>query len=174
MRALHLLAVAATFIATSAQADLLRVTVTGHYEYTGAAPSPTSDFILSFTVDRNPPVCGGGLGTSLACGVSNPVYDNGLLHTVLGAPSLLLRDAARKGGFELYQSDVALNRLGFTIGAPQLWTGTLAAPTLHTGFLTSAPDIRARFTPMQKGNYAATARKALPPAIISTIPFRTR
>lgn len=120
-------------------AQTLRVTVFGHYEYTGAAPSPTADFTLSFLVDRHPGSCGGTLGGFIACGASAPSYNNGLLHTTLGIPSLLFFDDARKGGLALYQSDVALNRLGFRIGSPQLFSGTLAAPSLLTGVFPICP-----------------------------------
>jgi len=120
-------------LTATARAERVRVTIHGQYEYTGANASPTADFTLSFTLDRQPPVCGGGLGVSIVCGVSRPVYDNGGLHAVLGDPTLQLRDAARKGGLALYQQDVQLNRLGFDIGSSQLWSGNLDNPTLVDG-----------------------------------------
>jgi len=125
--------------AASASAEAVRVTVAGHYEFTGAAPSPTADFTLTFTLDRHPVVCGGGEGLSVVCGVSLPVYDNGPLHAVLGEPSLRFKDAGHKGGLDLYQQDTALNRLGFVIGSSQLWSGTLADLTLVDGVYDICP-----------------------------------
>ena len=125
--------------ATSMDAETVRLAVAGHYEYTGAAPSPTADFTLTVTLDRHPVVCGGGEGLSIVCGVSLPVYDNGPLHVVLGEPSLRFKDAGHKGGLDLYQDDTALNRLGFVIGSSQLWSGTLADLTLVDGVYDICP-----------------------------------
>lgn len=123
-------------LAPIAQAEPVLITIVGHYEYTGANASPTADFMLSFTLDRHPVVCGGAQGAAVVCGASQPVYDNGPLHAVLAPPTLLLRDAARNGGLALYQDDLALNRIGFVIGTSQLWTGTLADLTLVDGVYT--------------------------------------
>lgn len=123
----------------SVQGETVRVTISGRYEYVGAAPSPTADFTLTFTLDRHPVVCGGSIGASLICGVSRPVYDNGPLHAVLGEPTLLLRNAEQKGGLAIYQDDLGLNRLGFVIGTSQLWSGTLADLTLLDGIYDICP-----------------------------------
>ena len=128
---LGLLAVAG--FSSPAIAEPIMITVAGTYEYTGAAPSPTANFTLSFTLDRSPVVCGGSPGVFIACGPSLPHYTNGALDVMLGAPTVLFRDAANGGGLALYQDDVALNRLGFVIGSGVLFSGTLAAPTLVDG-----------------------------------------
>ena len=69
----------------------------------------------------------------MVCGETAPSYDDGSLHTVLGSPSLVLYDAGHKGGFAVGQQDTALNRLGFVIGSAQLFSGSLASPTLVDG-----------------------------------------
>jgi len=144
-------------LAANAQAERVRVTIHGQYEYTGANASPTEDFTLTFTLDRQPEVCGGGLGVSIVCGVSRPVYDNGSLHAVLGEPSLQLRDAERKGGLALYQQDVQLNRLGFAIGSSELWSGTLASPTLVDGTYDICPAHLGQVHPEYMGEMCSYA-----------------
>jgi len=124
---------AAAAFSSPAVAEPIMITVAGTYEYTGAAPSPTANFTLSFTLERSPGVCGGSPGAFIACGPSLPHYSNGALDVMLGAPTVLFRDAASGGGLALYQDDLALNRLGFVIGSSVLFSGTLVAPTLVDG-----------------------------------------
>lgn len=153
------------------QAEKVRVTVHGQYEYTGANASPTADFTLSFTLDRQPEVCGGGLGISIVCGVSLPVYDNGALHAVLGEPTLQLRDAERKGGLALYQQDVQLNRLGFVIGSDQLWSGTLANPALMDGTYDICPAHFGQVHPEYMGEMCSYAGQGFASGDPITNPF---
>ena len=140
MRNLVLLALAGVLaLPTLAAADTVRVSVAGHYEYVGALPSPVADFTLSFLVDRSPTVCGGTTGGVLVCGLAAPAYDDGATHGGLGVADVVFYDAGAKGGFSLGQSDLALNRLGFRIGAAQLFSGSLAAPTLIDGVYPICP-----------------------------------
>jgi len=131
-------------------AEPVLITVDGTYQYTGAAPSPTASFTLSFIVERSPVVCGGSDGaflacdpcpdnSSIACDLARPQYRDGALDVTLGTPTVLFRDAAHKGGLALYQQDVALNRLGFAIGSGVLFGGTLASPTLVDGVYAITP-----------------------------------
>ena len=126
-------------LAVPALADQVTITVEGIYQYTGAAPSPTDHFVLSWTIDRNPPVCGGSEGADLVCGASNPQYVNGGLNTVLGSPSVIIRDSAHGGGLALYQDDLGLNRLGFSIQSAQLFGGGLANPFFVDGIYAIRP-----------------------------------
>jgi hypothetical protein len=130
---------AAAVFSSAAVAEPVLVTVAGTYEFTGAAPSPTANFTLSFTVERSPLVCGGSPGVFIACGASPPRYTNGPLDVILGTPTVLFKDAANKGGLSLFQDDVSLNRLGFVIGSSVLFSGTLANPTLVDGVYAITP-----------------------------------
>lgn len=118
-------------------AERVSVTLDGVYRYIGAAPSPTANFSLSFEVDRAPGACGGsGDFAVLLCGAGTVRYVNGPLDQMLALsepPSALLFNAGSGGGFALYQQDLGLNRLGFRISGPQLWSGTLGNPTLVDG-----------------------------------------
>lgn len=131
-----LLVAGALSLPAAAQTQQVTVTAMGVYRYTGAAPSPTPNFTLSFTIDRSPLICGGSQGAFLACGASKPRYTNGLLDVVLSQgdnPTAIFRDAVEGGGFLLFQQDLGLNRLGFTLGSNQLFSGTLSNPTLIDG-----------------------------------------
>ncbi|MCU1286921.1 MAG: hypothetical protein JWO13_3271 [Acidobacteriales bacterium] len=139
-------AIAVALLSVSAMADTVTITVNGTYQYTGAAPSPTSNFALQFSIDRNPVVCGGSEGASLLCGASLPVYSNGVLVSTLGPPSLLIRNSAHDGGLALFQDDLQLNRLGFVLASSELFSGSLANPTFVDGVyaIVSAHDCDAR------------------------------
>ena len=138
-----LIALDASAAFSGAHAQRATLTLDGHYRYTGNAPSPTATFRLSFTLDRAPTVCGGSIGGSLVCGVTNVRYTNGPLDVMLalGAPpSVLLYDETAGGGFALYQDDLALNRLGFKIGSARLFSGLLGSPTLVDGVYGVTPN----------------------------------
>ena len=129
---------------TSARSQQVTVTLDGVYRYTGAAPSPTPNFRLSFSVNRSPLACGGSLGGVLVCGVTAVQYTNGPLNMTLATsapPSVLFYDASQGGGFALYQSDLGLNRLHFTIGSSVLFSGSLGSPTLVDGVYAVAPNL---------------------------------
>ena len=138
-----MLALIAASPLTTAQAQRATLTLDGVYRYTGNAPSPTATFRLSFNLDRAPTVCGGSIGGSLVCGVTNVRYTNGPLDVMLalGAPpSVLVYDETAGGGFALYQDDLALNRLGFKIGSARLFSGLLGSPTLVDGVYGVTPN----------------------------------
>lgn len=130
---------AALLLSSPVLAEPVMITINGTFEYTGAAPSPTPNFTLSFTLERSPVVCGGSPGAFLACGASLPHYTNGALDVVLGPPTLLFKDATGGGGLSLFQDDLFLNRLGFVIGSGVLFSGGLASPTLVDGVYAITP-----------------------------------
>ena len=129
---------------TTAQAQQVTVTLDGVYRYTGAAPSPSPNFRLSFSVNRSPLACGGSLGGVLVCGVTSVQYTSGPLNVMLATsapPSVLFYDASQGGGLALYQSDLGLNRLSFTIGSSVLFSGSLGSPTLLDGVYAVTPNL---------------------------------
>jgi hypothetical protein len=126
-----------------AAATMVSVTINGVYQDTGAAPSPTSNFTLSFNVERTPGVCGGGVGSSILCNASQGHYVDGSLDTMLGTsvpPTVLVRDAAHGGGLSFFQDDLPLNRLYFILGSSQLFSGSLGSPTLVDGVYSILPN----------------------------------
>jgi hypothetical protein len=139
------LAAAAFVIAlpSALSAQKAKITVSGVFRDIGAAPAPTPNFTLSFTVDRSPLVCGGATGAFLACYPSMPQYTNGPLDVTLsqgGNATLLFRQAVSGGGFAIFQSDVSLNALSFLIGSAELFTGGMGTPTLLDGVYAIAPN----------------------------------
>ena len=127
----------------AARAEKLTLTLTAEYRYTGAAPSPTAFFTLSFDVDRTPDACGGSEGGVLVCGVTAVRYTNGPLDLMLAIaepPSVLFYTAAKGGGFALFQNDLRLNRLSFVVASAPLWSGTLASPSLIDGVYPIIPS----------------------------------